>query len=375
MGTTGARRRVLHLIESGGIYGAERVILNLSREMLVKGDFEPVIGCIVQRDDERVDLVEVARDYGIEAHRIRIANARVLFELPRAARELQRLQIDLIHVHGYKPAVYAYFLRRLSGIEIFATCHLWFVDANAPWKMRIMMRIEKRLYRHYPAIAAVSEDIQRILLDHEVAQDRISLIRNGIALSDYSMCTRVRRPGEPIRVLNVARLSEQKAQCDLVAAASLMDPSIGCVQVDIVGDGELRAVLERQIERAGVTDRVRLLGFRQDVRSVLAEADIFVLPSLDEGMPMSLLEAVASKVPAIVTAVGDVPKLIVDGETGIVVPKSNPQVLAQAIERLVRQPDLGRRLADNAWERLRREYSSEQMLEAYSRLYERLVPQ
>ena len=113
----GARKRVLHFIESGGIYGAESVIINLSREMAAGGDYEPVIGCIVQRDDEAVDLVRVAGSLGVEAHRITISNWRVFLDLPLAARFIRRQRIDMIHCHGYKPTVYAFLISMLVRVR------------------------------------------------------------------------------------------------------------------------------------------------------------------------------------------------------------------------------------------------------------------
>lgn len=363
------RRRILHFIESGGIYGAESVILNLSREMQADGTFVPVVGCIVQYAEEKIDLVNVAAGFGIEAHRIKIANRGVLFDLPRAARQIKALGIDAIHCHGYKPAVFAYLISRLIDVEIVATCHLWFVETYAPWKMRAMIAIEKSLYRRYAAVVAVSEHIQKILMNHGVQPNRTRVIKNGIVLSDY--VANARRDAEPrqIRVLNVARLAQQKAQADLVAAAAEIASRRNDVEVMIVGEGELRADLERQIADANLTESVKLLGFRDDVKALLQQADMFVLPSLDEGMPMSLLEAVASKVPVIVTAVGDIPKLITDGESGIVVNVGDRAQLAQAIVRLADDAQLRRTLAENAWRKLQQTFSSKQMYEAYAAVY------
>jgi glycosyltransferase involved in cell wall biosynthesis len=368
-----APRRILHFVESAGIYGAESVILNLSREMRSDGRFVPVVGCIVQRTDERVDLANVAASFGIESHRIRIANRSVPIDLVLAAKRIRRLGIDAIHCHGYKPAVFAYLIGKMTGVEVVATCHLWFVETYAPWKMRFMISIEKSLYRRYRAVVAVSEQIRDILIENGVPPERTRVIGNGIALADYDSkrCSEGQR--EPICVLNVARLAEQKAQTDLIAAAGILTSRRVRAEVLIVGEGELRSALEKQIASAGLSDCVRLLGFRGDVRRLLADADIFVLPSLDEGMPISLLEAVASKVPAIVTAVGDIPKLIFDGQSGIVVKPGDPVMLADAIQRLATDAHLRRTLAENAWHRLQQTFSSRQMFDAYAEVYSALL--
>jgi glycosyltransferase involved in cell wall biosynthesis len=188
-------------------------------------------------------------------------------------------------------------------------------------------------------------------------------------LSDYESGPAAAFAGSPVRVLNVARLTQQKAQRDLVAAATLIKKVRRDVQILIVGEGELRQALQQQIEAENVEDSVNLLGFRSDVHELLRQADVFVLPSLDEGMPISLLEAVACRVPAIVTPVGDIPKLIDDGQTGVVVNAGDPGALARAILLLADDVEMRRRLAETAWLRLRDLYSSAQMFRRYDAVY------
>lgn len=382
------RKRILHFIESGGLYGAESVIINLSREMATQDSYEPVVGCIVQNNHQDVDLVEVASSLNIESHRLCIANSRAILELPRAAAKLKRLGIGLIHSHGYKPSVYAFIIGRLTGIPVLATCHLWFMDSDAPMKMRFMVRLERYLYRFFPAVVAVSKDIRSILLANRVDPTRVHLIKNGIALEDYRDIKGGRRQerGESPRrrnvdgvrdgdvcVLTVGRLTEQKAQRDLVSAAALIKKAGKQVKILIVGEGELRESLEQQIEQLGVGDQVSLLGFRDDIGSLLRRADIFVLPSKDEGMPISLLEAVAAGVPVITTMVGDIPKLIKHGVTGIAVEINDPPGLAEAILSLSDDVDSASVLAERAFEALRESYSSAQMYREYDRVYQAVL--
>ncbi len=112
-----------------------------------------------------------------------------------------------------------------------------------------------------------------------------------------------------------------------------------------------------------------MIGFQKDVRNLLARADIFALPSLDEGMPISLLEAVAAKVPAVTTAVGDIPKLIRHGESGVIVQPGNPARLAETLIALSQDPARRASLADAAYQRLKASYSSSHMYEMYDEVY------
>jgi glycosyltransferase involved in cell wall biosynthesis len=374
-GNPAARRlRVLHFIESGGVYGAESVIINLSREMRADGRFEPVIGCIVQDADERVALADLAASNSIEAHRLLITNRMVWRHLPRIARQLRALNIDVLHCHGYKPAVYAYVLAKLTGIRILTTCHLWYFDPDAPLKMRMMVRLEKLLYRRWPLVIAVSDKIRNILLANGVKPERVRVIPNGIPIGAYTAGSRAAAAApRPLHVLNVARLTRQKAQADLIAAAALVRRELVDARFTLVGDGELREQLARQIEAASLGDCVELAGFRADVTRALQHADVFALPSHDEGMPISLLEAVAAGVPVIATAVGDVPKLIRHEETGLIVAAGDPPGLARAILRVAADRGAAQVRAERARRLLIDGYSSAAMFNGYARAYQEVA--
>ena len=149
-------------------------------------------------------------------------------------------------------------------------------------------------------------------------------------------------------MLAVGRLREPKDFTTLVRAAARLEP--GAVAVQIAGDGPDRPALEAEIARLAAGDRVELLGERADVPELLAAADVFVLPSLSEGMPISVLEAMAAGLPVVASDVGGVGELVRDGETGALVGAGDPAALADALARLAsslaapaRQGKAGRR--------------------------------
>lgn len=372
--------RILHLLDSGGMYGAENVVINLSREMIAAGKFEPVVGCIVQKDNESVDLYDVAQKNGIEARKILINNFLLFRDLRRFTVLLKELRIDLIHCHGYKASVFAFVAK--AGIPVLATCHLWFEGPERPLKTRAMIALEKFIYRFLPVIVAVSEEIRQILLEAGIASEKVLVVRNGIVLSDYgeiTSSTRKRLQAElglqkgDVCVLNVGRLTEQKSQCDIVDAARLVNNTNRKVKFFIVGDGALREALQQQIRSCKVEETVFLLGFRNDIPDLLQLADLFILPSLDEGMPMALLEAVASRVPVIATAVGDVGKLIVHCASGIIVGKNDVTVLAEEIIALAADTARQNKMAEEALRRVLSLYSSQVMYGQYDKIYRGLL--
>jgi glycosyltransferase involved in cell wall biosynthesis len=374
--------RVLHLLESGGLYGAERVVLNLSQEMLAAGEFEPVVGCLVQRADEPSALYDEARRRGFAAEKLVLHKLLLLRDVPRAARRLRRLGIGLIHCHGYKAAVYGSFIRWLAPIPITATCHLWFLRPDSPLKMKFMVALELRFYRRFETVVAVSEEIRQVLLLRaRLAAGRVRVIRNGIPLEPLLLEPGARRElrtalgvsDGDFLVLNAGRLTAQKDQATLLQAVGLMPRHARAVRCLVAGEGELCDPLRALIDAHGWQDRMVLLGFRDDVPALLQAADVFALPSLDEGMPMILLEAAAVGTPIIATAVGDVPKLITDGVTGLVVQRGDPAALAAALARLRDDPVLAARLGAAAREHVRREHSSAAMYVCYAEVYRQHV--
>lgn len=375
------KKRILHFIESEGVYGAESVILNLSQQMRQTDNYTPIVGCIVAHPDSDSALFEAARELGIEAVKVPISNSRLFKDIPSAATQLKKLKIDLIHSHGYKPSVFGFIIHLLKKIPIIATCHLWFEPSKGPLKMRAMIWLEKLFYRWFPKVIAVSEPIKATLLASNLKQHQVELVRNGVKVAEHfpapeqihTLRHSLKLQPTDFCVLNSARLTRQKAQWTLVKAAALLKKQGHTIQFLIVGEGELASELRTQITNEQVGDCVHLLGFRRDINQLLAAADVFALPSIDEGMPMSLLEAAAANKPIISTLVGDIGKLIINEQTGLVIPTEDPAALAATIVRLKDNPALAQQLAQHAHRTMINEYSSQAMSSRYLIIYNELL--
>src|SRR6185295_540247 len=161
-----------------------------------------------------------------------------------------------------------------------------------------------------------------------VPETRLSEIGNGIVIDDAErpagQAAALRRElgiaADAFVVMNVGRLAEQKAQTDLIAAVAQVRAAHPNIQLLILGEGHLRAAIDEQIAAAGLRDSVRILGFKQNVGDYLAIADAFALPSVDEGLPIALLEALAARVPAVCTPVGATPGFLVHDVSVLFVP-------------------------------------------------------
>jgi glycosyltransferase involved in cell wall biosynthesis len=318
---------------------------------------------------------------GLPAVKISIDNRLLPIHLPKAAQALKQQHIDLIHCHGYKAFVFAFVIGRLMRLPVLSTCHLWFLQGHPPLKMRVMIKLELLLYRFCPRVISVSQPIKSFLMGAGVPPARIHIIPNGLRLEDYhaddpSAVVRLKTALGIDRddkvILNVGRLTLQKAQRTILEAAALLRDANQKFRFLIVGDGELRGALQAAIRDMQLAHCVTLLGFRRDIGALLSLADLFVLTSLDEGMPMSLLEAVASRTPVITTAVGDIPKLIIHRKSGWIIPAEAPQALADAVTRLSAAQPEASALAARALEGLRCGYSSRTMFHQYRGIYREL---
>ena len=372
------KKKVLHLIDSGGLYGAESVILNLSREMISHKAYEPIIGCIVASKHESNELFDKANELKISAVKIPILNSRLFVDIPKAARLIKQLGVDLIHSHGYKAFVFGFFIKMIKHIPIISTCHLWFLKNRPPLKMRAMVKMELFLYKFCSKICCVSGSIKNFLSSVGINPNKIIIVNNGIKIDDYRPCSAsemyqlrisIGLEENNFIILNIGRLTAQKAQKNIIKAAGILRNYHSRYRFLLVGEGELKSELEALIIAQNLQEIVKLLGFRDDIRQLLCIADIFVLPSIDEGMPMSLLEAVACKKPVIATGVGDIPKLIVHEKSGIIVPINDKYKLVQSILNLEKNYEKGRRLADSAFNILCQKYSSTQMYKKYDKVY------
>ncbi|MEW5818233.1 MAG: glycosyltransferase, partial [Spirochaetota bacterium] len=168
----------------------------------------------------------------------------------------------------------------------------------------------------------------------------------------------------------VARLHSDKGVEDLVRAAAALELSRINFRIILAGDGPERSRLEQLAERLGVRSRLLFLGFRNDIDSLLQTFDLFVLPSREEGLPMSVLEAMSFGIPVVATRVGGVPEIVLHNQTGILVPDHSPRELARAISTLIQNPVLARKLGEAGRLRVQNHFSFRKTVEQIERLYE-----
>ena len=255
----------------------------------------------------------------------------------------------------------------LSGVPIrIFTVHGWAFSAHTGIASALYKRAE-RMMRPLTTVTICVAESERVagLANRACDPERTIVIRNGV---DVDVAVPTRGDGAEPTVVAVGRLQRPKDSITLARALGRVRASFSAV---IVGEGPDRPRLEAEIRRLGLEQAVVLAGDRSDVADLLTRADVFALSSTSEGLPLSILEAMAAALPVVASSVGGVPEAVEDGETGLLVPPRDPVRLAAALERLLVEPALRRRLGANGRERVREHFGLEAFQQAHVDVYRR----
>lgn len=368
--------KVLHLRSSSEFLGAERVVVEICKASRSLG-VEAVCGVIQDTRDGRPHLLDVAEKEGIPTV-VFVAHSRLDISCIRQiTRYVQQEKIDIIHTHGYREDIYAWCAR--AGVPLVATNHLW---KNTSLLLKLYSFVDGLVLHFFDKIAAVSHEIEKVMAERcLLPQSKLKLIPNGIDTTlfdnvvpvDLSSDLSIQIGSEVVLLVCVARLTEIKGHRFLLQALS----SDAIVKLEwhliIVGDGPAYEDLIRLGSQLGLADKVSFVGSRKDVDRILARCDIFVLPSLNEGLPMALLEAMSSKLACVATRVGDVPSVISAPEIGRLVTPGDVRSLAGALEDLIRGESLRETLGRKAREEVEGNFSSRRMAMLYKELYDQVL--
>jgi glycosyltransferase involved in cell wall biosynthesis len=362
--------KILHIISSGGMYGAEAVILNMSRT-LNEGSHSSMLGVFANSANPNLQLHEAAVREGIESHLIS-CKGQIDRTVIASIRQLaSQTKADVVHAHGYKADIYAYFALRRTGTPLISTCHTWY-DNNP--LVTLYGKADRLILRNYAGVVAVSAEVKQRLLKAGVGGDKIHLVRNGIDLRPFDNATPSLRNSLPINnppvVGLIGRLAIEKGVDIFLRAAAQVLAELPSTKFVVVGEGPDREKLESLIDKLEIRDSVSMLGRRDDMASVYASLDIMVSASRQEGLPMAILEGMAGRLPLIATSVGEVPTVVLDGRTGVLLPPNNTVLLTSAIVALLRDPVQRERLGTAARKLIDDEFSADRMTADYLRVYQ-----
>jgi len=375
------RIRVLHIVGDSRFGGIARIIL--------------AIGRMAQAEGWQVDVLTtdpVVRD-ALERHGFGVVDLDVIRRqihpfwdlggLFRLQRFLRRRRYHIVHTHTSKAGFVGRVAAWLAGVPLIVhTVHGFaFHEASPPWVRMAGVVLERFAAQCCDRIVTVSQFHRAWAVDLGICEPQhIQAIPNGIVPlrePDGARRAGLRRQlgagDRDLLILNMARLADDKGLAYLIKAAALLRRSGLSYRICIAGEGPARARLERLADSLRVADAVQFLGFRDDIGELLAAADMVVLPSLREGLSISLLEAMAAGKPIILSSIGSHREMASQAEMARLVPPADPAALAAAIRQVAGDPELMFHLAATARALFETRYTEHRMVNEYRQLYLSLV--
>lgn len=360
-------RTILFLSTSSGPGGAERVINNLAasldpqRYRAVLCLFRP--GWLQDRSESRGIRTFIIPTHGMTDWRWAIQFKRLL----------RQEQVDLIHAHEFDANVQGAFVAALTGLPLVATVH----GKNYFWE-RFRRRLAYRWVSRRATMVAVSENLKQFIVEKVgVSPSRVKVLYNGVDMlpqcdrAEVDACRKELGLPESHQVVGVVgNLYPVKGHQYLIEGIPSVLAKCPDTSFVFAGRGQLETELKAHVDRLGVGGKVFFLGLRQDIPRILAMLDVFVLPSLSEGLSMAILEAMIAGKPVVATQVGGNPELILDGKTGFLVPPRDSQALAARLVTLLTDKQQAALFAERGKRRAEGQFSLRTMVSSYQSLYE-----
>ena len=365
---------ILHLRSSGGMFGAEGVILNLSRELKELGIHSHII-CFKNAQDGHEELVEEAHKLDLSAESFVCAGKLDFKAITYIRNIIKEKNIDIVHCHDYKVDFLGFLAALFLNVKLITTNHLWTSETTA---LRIYEFCDALLMNVFDKVVGVSDAISKQVCQFNLFKSKVVTIYNGIDLTKYDIHSKHANhnfkktlgiPEQDVIVGAVGRLSVQKGYTYLLEAVKQVLQEFPHMTLVFVGDGVLRESLEKKVKELGIEKKVVFAGIQKDMVNIYRNIDVFVMSSIDEGLPLVLLEALAMQKPAIVTDVGAIAKVVKHNKTGLLLESRNVGALKGAMLELLNNKEKAQELACNGRKLIEKNFSSKSMARQYKEVY------
>lgn len=367
--------KILHVIDSLGVGGMERVLVDIANGVDL-ARFEQIVCCISRRGEAAGQLRDEVRcidlGKGDKADR---------FMPLKLARVIRRERPDIVHSQSWSGVDTALATLLTPGVKLVHSEH----GRNYPhWQRQpLLRRLARRgVYHLADAVVAISGEVRDFYCGQTgFPAERVQVIPNGIDVRRMNEAD-ARGIREELCIApddfvigTVARLDLTKDTMTLARAfaAIALPQRYSNLKLLIVGDGEERAKLEEFVRRMNLDCIVIFAGMRREAPRLLQAMDVFALSSVSEGMPLTVLEAMAARLPVVATNVGALPELVEEGKTGFLVPIRHAAAMSDKLEVFLTNRQLARTFGEAARRKVEREFSLERMLGSYAELYESVL--
>ena len=365
----------MHLITELNYGGAEQLLANTMQHVWSE-QFRHIVVTLYDGDTPPADSIRRAGVPVVDLAMKRNGRLRGLWQFFRLLRQERP---EIIHNWLIHAALLGRVMGRLLGVPVIVSARhsVNFGNSLRRWLNCWTIRLDDR------TIAICDHMHQVEMAQTGAATDKIVTIYNGIPKISFpsresaraSLLGALQLPPEARLVGTVGRLHAAKGHADMVMAIPQIVAQQPLAHFIWIGDGPERVALEAQVEQLEVAGHVHFLGDRNDVPELLAALALFVMPSRWEGLSIAIMEAMATGLPVVATAVGGTPELVVDGETGLLVPPQDADSLAQAIRQLLENPALARRMGEAGRQRVQNHFTIAEMVSQTEQLYDMILRQ
>jgi glycosyltransferase involved in cell wall biosynthesis len=380
--------KVLHIIDSGGLYGAEIMLLNLVAEQ-VKLGLEPVIASIGATGIDEKPLEAEANRRNLAVRKFRMRSGPNLAGAIKVLNYARSGGFDLLHSHGYKGNIlFGLIPPFLRKIPMVSTLH-GYTNVGGFSRMGLYEWLDSMSLRFIDAVVLVNQAMRNHPNLKKLRGINFKIVNNGIPVTSETP----EHPSSGLAIQSIdsltkkiidfcsngfilgsiGRLSAEKGFRYLIEALSILRQRGVDAYLVIVGEGWERSALENQIETLGLSKHVLLSGYIPNASRLLRHFDIFLLPSLTEGLPITLLEAMQAGVPIVATSVGGIPEVLDYGAAGILVEPGNSISLTEKVMIVRSDAILKKIIVLKAKNRVRSVYSSSSMSKAYRKIYKNIL--
>jgi glycosyltransferase involved in cell wall biosynthesis len=378
--------KVAYIVTPVDFGGAEKVSLTFLRNV-DQTLFDIHVVTLIRPWEKYNFLTDALCKAGYKVNKVPVANkpkeqGRDHFRMLRCCRLihtfLKKGAFDLIHTHGYFADIIVTPSSKLLGIPHLSTCHGFISDGGA---LRFYNMIDRLMLRFSDKVIAVSNEVQRDLIKSGVRAPNIVVIQNAVEMDSQDALEQIRVANRKLLRVNdnkfvigyVGRLSKEKGVRYLIEAATLLHKKGIKVTTVIIGDGPEKQGLEDLSRSSGTQDSVIFLGFEEQPERWLPTMDAFILPSLTEGTPMALLEAMSYGLPVIASAVGGIPDIVESMRNGILTPAGQAQGIANSVSILMEDAVLRRMLGAEGQRTVRENFNSIDWTKTIEKEYLNLV--
>jgi glycosyltransferase involved in cell wall biosynthesis len=361
---------VLQLIPTLDRSGAEKQMVLLAAG-LPRDRFHVEVAALTRLGPLEADLKAAGIPVTLIGKRLKVDPFAIL----KLTRFIKQHRFDIVQTWIYAANVYGRVAAHQAKTPIVITAEM----AVDLWKSPTHLRIDRFLANWTDRIVGNSQAVVDFYADSGIAWERLSCIYSGIAdeeppdIDAGEVRASLNIPRDAPLVIFVGRLAPQKGVDDLIAAFDLLQHVRPDYRLLIVGDGPLRADLEETSHTFELDNRVKFLGHRNDVPRLLAASDLLVLPSYYEGLPNVVLEAMRYRKPVVATAAPGTTEVVIEGETGLLVPMHKPSALAQSIRVVLDDQELATRLGQAGRARVETSFPIQLMIDRFASLYEELA--